>query len=141
MITISSIGSINYTEYDEIWAIVRSLKNQNQHIKQVADLSPSKDLFYRYLGWRNEGQWNKQKFQEEYVPQFLRELKQNHAALELLSKLWDADRAGKRICLVCFCTDEELCHRSIIAGILQGAGCRVNGVRHDYSDYYKSYMT
>lgn len=140
MITISSISSIDYTEYDEIWAIVRSLRNPNPHIKQVADLSPSKDLFYKYLGWRNAGQWNKEKFQEHYVPQFMRELK-NPSAMRLLSKLWDMDKADKKICLACFCTDEELCHRSIIAGILQGSGCHVNGVKHDYSNYYKSYMT
>ena len=45
----------------------------------------------------------------------------------------------KRICLVCFCDEEGLCHRSIVGGMLQGAGLEVKGLMRDYSYYYDWY--
>ena len=53
------------------------------------------------------------------------------AVRDKLTELIRIDRQGKRICLACFCPDETLCHRSIVAGILQYAGIPVNGVKDD----------
>ncbi|WP_155957648.1 hypothetical protein [Eubacterium sp. 14-2] len=52
-----------------------------------------------------------------------------------ISELVELDKQGKRICLVCFCLDETLCHRSIIAGILQCTGIQIQGVKRNYSKY------
>lgn len=133
MITVTNIRNINYAAYDEIWAIVRSLKNPGK-MKHVPELSPSWALFKKYLRLRDAGQWNADSFKSVYVPTFLKEMAGTEAQRKL-SELIELDRQGKRICLACFCRDEALCHRSIIAGILQGRGIQVQGVNGDYSEY------
>lgn len=133
MITVTNIRNINYAAYDEIWAIVRSLKNPRK-MKHVPELSPSWALFKKYLRLRDAGQWNADSFKSVYVPTFLKEMAGTEAQRKL-SELIELDRQGKRICLACFCRDEALCHRSIIAGILQGRGIQVQGVNGDYSEY------
>ena len=45
MITICSIKDAKPEEHDETWAIVRSYKNVSPKVRQVAELSPSWDLF------------------------------------------------------------------------------------------------
>lgn len=138
MITITNMRNINYASYDEVWAIVRSLKNPGR-MKQVAELSPSWHLFKQYLGLRNAGKWNASAFQEIYVPTFLKEM-QAESAHKKLAELINLDKQGKHICLACFCPDEALCHRIIIAGILQHAGIQVRGVQGDYSQYGREYI-
>ena len=133
MITVTNIRNINYAAYDEIWAIVRSLKNPGK-MKHVPELSPSWALFKKYLRLKDTGQWNADSFKSVYVPTFLKEMAGTEAQRKL-SELIELERQGKRICLACFCRDEALCHRSIIAGILQGRGIQVQGVNGDYSEY------
>ena len=128
MITVTNIHNINYADYDEVWAIVRSLKNPGK-MKHVQELSPSWKLFKAYLNLRDVGNWNMESFRNIYVPVFLKEM-QNPSAQRKLEELIELDRHGKR-----FCPDEALCHRSIVAGILQNNGIRVYGVRGDYSQY------
>ena len=103
-------------------------------MKHIPELSPSCNLFKKYLALRDAGKWNMESFQNIYVPVFLKEV-QNAAARKKLAELIDLDKHEKRICLVCFCPDEMLCHRSIVAGILQNKGIQVYGVRGDYSQY------
>lgn len=131
----------NESKYDEIWAIVRSMKSSSNKIKQVTSLSPSLDLFFKYRSLAKNNNWNKKTFQEIYVPQFISELKTGpEKGYELLNQLYFADKAGKKICLICFCGDEELCHRSIIAGLLQGVGCDVKTEKNtNYSKYFEMY--
>lgn len=132
MITIRNIQNINYATYDEVWAIVRSLKYTNPHIRHVPELSPSWSLFKQYMNFRNKGNWNEETFRKVYVPQFLKEMR-GEEQQKLLNYLFSTN---KHICLVCFCQDESLCHRSIIGGMLQGAGATVNGLTQDYSCYF-----
>lgn len=139
MIEVMSIRELKTQDYDACWAIVRSLKSQTPGLVQVADLSPSRDLFFEYRRMANAGTWGRQAFDEIYLPRFLREVKHNPSATALLAHLYEQDRLGKRIALVCFCSDESLCHRSIIAGILQGAGCDVRA-KADYSKYWPMYQ-
>lgn len=136
MITIRHISQIDYNEYDEVWAIVRSLKYVGAKIRHVPELSPSWNLFKRYRSLHDAGRWNNQTFHDIYVPQFLKEM-QGKKQRALLNELF---ATKKRICLVCFCTEEELCHRSIIGGLLQGAGLDVKGLEHDYSYYFDWYQ-
>ena len=135
MVTITNIRNIDYTAHDEVWAIVRSLKYPGK-MQHVPELSPSWNLFKTYLSLRDEGKWNDDKFKNIYVPVFLQEM-QTATARRKLAELIELDKQGKRICLACFCTKEDECHRSIIAGILQYAGITVQGVKGDYSSYGK----
>lgn len=132
MVTICSISQVNYAQYDEVWAIVRSLKYSNPHIRHVPELSPSWALFKQYMSLREEGKWNENTFHSIYVPQFLKEMRGKEQRA-LLNELF---HTKKHICLVCFCSIEELCHRSIVGGMLQGAGIEVRGLSRDYSHYY-----
>ena len=138
MVTVTNIRNIDYLIYDEVWAIVRSLKNPDQ-MKHVPGLSPSWNLFKKYLELRDTGNWNTDTFQKVYVPVFIKEM-QTAVARRKLAELIRLDNQGKHICLACFCTNETTCHRSIIAGILQYAGVSVQGVLKDYSIYGKEIL-
>lgn len=139
MIRATSIGKVKKGQYDEVWAIVRSMKSPSPWIKQVQELSPSKDLFFKYREMAANKTWNADTFMNTYVPQFLREMHEK-SARDMLNKAYLLDKAGKNLALVCFCTDESLCHRSIIAGLLQAVGCNVQtDDDDDYSYYYDMY--
>lgn len=135
MITVTNIRNTNFAAHDEVWAIVRSLRNPGK-MKHVPELSPSWKLFKTYLALRDVGKWNAAAFQDVYVPTFLQEIR-NAAARRKLTELIELDQQGKSICLACFCPDETLCHRSIVAGILQYTGIAIRGVKEDYSQYGK----
>ncbi len=135
MVTILKISDVDYSKYDEVWAIVRSLKYSNPHVRHVPELSPSWSLFKRYLRLREEGEWNEETFRNIYVPQFLKEMRGKEQQ-RLMNELF---HTKKNIALVCFCSDEELCHRSIVGGMLQGAGAEVRGLLRDYSFYFDWY--
>lgn len=140
MIAIKSIRNVKYEDFDEVWAIVRNMKNPSKHIKHVPDISPSLDLFFKAKKLMKENQWNKQTFDTIYVPQFLKEMHQQ-SAINILNELYQIDKNNGKICLVCFCTDETICHRSIVAGLLQGVGCNIDTeLKADYSKYYKAYI-
>ena len=143
MITIKNIRNINYDDYDEVWAIVQSMKNPSPRIKQVKELAPTKSLFFAYRNMVKENTWNKQSFDTIYVPQFIHDIISNKAkTYPILNQLYQMDKNGKKICLVCFCNEENKCHRSIIAGLLQGTGCQVETEsKTDYSKYYRQWMT
>lgn len=141
MITITSVKHMKDQPYDETWAIVRSMKKPIPGVIHVPELSPSLNLFWKYLSWKKSGAWNADTFQNYYVKQFLTELIQNKdAAYPALNQLCLKDNNGKNICLVCYCPDETLCHRSIIAGLLQGVDCHVQtDTGADYSTYYDAF--
>ena len=139
-------GLISKYRVDEVWCIVRSLKTMpyygnNIPVFHVPDLSPSEELFHDYLHWRDYGMWGETKFIKEYVPRFLNEM-HNVPNRKALSALWFAQRK-KNILLLCFCDEENTCHRSIIAGLLQGVYFHEEKVmvvaERDYSEYYTQY--
>lgn len=126
---------------DEIWLIVRSLKkldyNKSMSMMYVPELSPSPELYRKYLEWKAQGIWNKKVFTEKYVPNFLEDMCQTEAQ-ETLKNLLEESK-NKNIMLACYCGDETICHRSIIIGILQGMGAETYNVS-DYSAYYSRYL-
>lgn len=125
MITITNIRNAQKDAFDEIWAIVRSLKSKSAYITQVPELSPSWSLFKTYLKLRDDGNWNEQTFETIYKPQFLSQIANDPAASKKLTELIQKDKAGKKIALVCFCTNPTLCHRSLIAQILTNCGVQI----------------
>ena len=136
MIRITSIR--NAPTQNEVWAIVRSLKSSRANWTQVTELSLSWDLFKNYLNTKNAGQFSEQWFDEIYVPIFLKEM-QSPLAVRRLTELVNKTND---ITLFCYCPDEKFCHRSIIAGILQGLGAEVmTDSNKNYSFYYKQYKS
>lgn len=138
MIVVCRMGEVAPNTYDQVWAIVRSLKSGAPWMKQVPELSPSWELFgtYRYLS--SVGKWGADAFNRLYVPRFLEEM-HSRESRDKLNELCVLSRTSS-IALVCFCRDESLCHRSIVGGMLKGAGCGVamstDGLR--YYDMYKN---
>lgn len=125
MIRITDIRSLKKEPADLYVAAVRSMKRPIEGVLQLADLSPSRELFYRYLDLKKAGSWNRETFETVYRPRFLRDLAENPNVPALLNRLWQIDRQGKTAAIACFCADESLCHRSLLGGILAGAGCGV----------------
>lgn len=137
MIRITNIKNLRQDDGTESWAIVRSMKNPSAWIKQVPELSPSKELFFKYLDLKKKGQWGQDAFDNIYVPQFLHEMRTQ--SYDMLNKVYMLDKNGADISMACFCTS-ELCHRYVVAGLLQGAGCNVvTDTGRDYSKYFEMY--
>lgn len=142
MIDITSISKVNLSEYDEVWAIVRSLRNNPKGIKQVPELAPSQELYSWYYKTSQAKEWNEKAFNETYMPWFIKDMLTNEKGIERLNELKGLDEQGKKVALLCFCSDEKICHRSIVAGLLMGMGVRVNvwNKDNDYIKYWDKYQ-
>ena len=148
MITLGNFKAFKPENYDEVWIIVRSIKDKSflskyNNVFHVPELSPSMELFMCYLSWKHGDVWDKYKFDNNYLPMFLKEMTEK-SATQKLNELYFKDKAGKNILLICFCEIEEMCHRSIVGGLLQGVGVPVISYDHpffiDYSKYHKLYL-
>lgn len=137
MIYTGCIPQIDSSKYDEIWWIVRSPEKTPKTEKLIQELSPSKELFKAYRKAFHLGIFGETYFQESYVPQFLTDLAKNQKALDQLEWLC---QNGKQqdIILGCYCEEEKLCHRSIIAGILLGMGAEID-TKKEYIKYFETF--
>ena len=119
MLHLGSVNDISSFAYDEIWVIVRSIGSVKTggNIYHIPQLSPSTALFHDYLAWRNQGLWNIDTFNNLYKPRFLEEMR-NPVAQQYLKLLKEKSKV-QDIQIVCFCKDEELCHRSIIRDLVE----------------------
>lgn len=138
MIKIDNIRNISKNEGYENILIVRSLQHPVKNAIQKSILSPSKQLFYDYLSWAKAGEWNDETFASKYVPRFINELKNNRQAKEELDELCRRSK-NENIALYCFCPNESLCHRSIVAGILLGKGADIS-CSEEYRKYYDIFV-
>lgn len=120
MLYTGSIRDIDKTKYDEIWIIVRSLGNvpTGGNVYHVPQLSPSYNLFYDYRNWVKQGIWCKKQFDDVYKPRFLEEMKSD-TAQQYLNLLRESCKT-KDILICCFCSDESMCHRSIVKELVEG---------------------
>lgn len=157
-IVIGNMKSLNL-QYDELWFVMRSMDwfykdkktgkiNQKNYqllmqpnVKIIDELSPSRDLFFWYLNQKNKGKWNMDTFMSGYVPFFLEQIHSDRDAKDRLNELWKLDRAGKHILLVCSCQEEQMCHRSILAGLLHGVGSNVQSAFVNNISQYDIYRT
>lgn len=137
MIYIDRIPNIRTCDYDEVWWIVRSPDSLPQEEKLVQSLAPSRELFLKYREAFHAGQFGQEFFKNIYVPQFIAELSKNKDAKEDMAYL---RREGSRskIVLGCYCEEEALCHRSIIAGVLLGMGAEID-TSAEYRKYYEMF--
>ena len=141
MIIIDNIRAANeHRDCDFSYAIVRNYKSPRiSFVEQMADLSPSRELYEKYIRLKAQGKWDETTFSEVYVPQFLEEMKSQEARARL-NTLYRLSK-DLNIALYCYCWNERLCHRSIIAGLLQGAGAKVLlPTARDYSQYFRMYQ-
>lgn len=99
--------------------------------QQLQSLAPSWTLYNMFREWKASGAWNYEQFLNGYTPVYLQELRRNPVALQTLN--WLCSQRDN-ISLVCFCTDERLCHRSIVAGVLMNMGAQVSA-----SEEYKRF--
>lgn len=104
-------------KYDEVWLIVRNLKNKTilneKNIFWVPELAPSQDLYNDTEKWKRSYQWTTEKYKGEYKTRFLKEMKSKEAQL----KLNELKTTNKNILLVCYCAGPK-CHRYLIKEIL-----------------------
>jgi uncharacterized protein YeaO (DUF488 family) len=78
-------------------------------IVRVRSLSPSPELFQRYLNdWKH---LNPQEWWHKYKEQFQIELEQKKEALR---DIYRELLKGKNVVLVCFCNDHRYCHRRLV---------------------------
>lgn len=139
MITLNTIGHADLitTEPKEFWMIAQK-PSQSKHIIHVPELAPSKPLFFHYLDLRKKKTWNQEAFDLIYVPWFLRDLKNSPKAMLLMNYLYLMGER-KDIELLCYCTDEGMCHRSIIGGLLKGIGAPIQ-CPDEYLKYYEQWQ-
>lgn len=140
MIYIGQFGEpeIRKPIYQKRYAVVRSYKHPSALFTQLSIIAPSTDLFYKCQELKQQKNWNESTFAEIYIPNFL---KQMHGEKEaaVLNNLFHTSET-ENIVLACFCHDEIHCHRSILAGLLQGAGADVRTLTNtDYSKYWGMY--
>ena len=125
-------------DFDEIWAIVRSMQIKPQtktsNVIQVSALAPSKELFHKYLNWRADGEWNEETFKNKYTPLFLQEMNTEYAQ-NYLNNLYKKGQQ-KDILIVCYCVNEKMCHKGIIKELLEDK-CKKDGIENICYDVKK----
>ena len=130
MIYLGNVFEIDITEYDEVWVICRSVREiddlirNHDNVFHVPELSPSQELFSWYRNQVHKDQWGIEAFRNYYVPVFLQMLREDSEGYGMLRKLV-VESIYKDIALVCFCSDEKLCHRSIVGGVLLKMGANI----------------
>lgn len=141
MISIGNIFNTNPTAFDEVWVICFAVHELGEmftaydNVRHVPELAPTQALFRDYRGWVHSEQWDRHMFDEYYVPRFISDIQVSDTSMKLLHELVQVSD-NKNIRLVCFCADdkEEMCHRSIVAGILLNMGACI-----DCKDTYRIY--
>lgn len=87
--------------------------------REVADWLLKASLWEREAAERIEREaW------EAYVPAYIAEMRESYRTHRAA---WDALLARESVTLVCYCTDPERCHRTLLAGILAKLGATVAG--------------
>lgn len=139
MITLVNLHEFRAADYDVTYAIVRSCSTRGLCVFQKAELSPSSALYSWYLQTKEAGMWNYQTFEQIYVPRFLDEIVHNTEALKSIKFIYDMSQSGVNVAVGCYCYKEDLCHRSIIGGILLGCKAQIM-CNLAYSRYFEMYI-
>ena len=120
MLYIGNFRDIKPEKYDQIWVVVRRLtskfKNPLNNIHHVDIIAPSQSLLFDTLDMKRKNQWNQETFDKIYTPRYLSEMTQPgpKAKLQELAEL----SKTQDILVVCYCTNENECHRSLIKKII-----------------------
>lgn len=107
--------------------IVRSCKNDIYYRQKgwyiVPTLSPSPQLFQRYLSLRKDNNWNINTFNSIYVPQFKEQMKIDLAMKRDLNAVLALLKAGHDVAFMCYCQEDVMCHRYIL-----GEAYKIRGI-------------
>lgn len=105
--------------------IVGTIKQVNgQGLTWVKQLAPSSELF------NQSRQWKKQELWPNMWPEYERQFKELMAGSmkPYLDRLELRLSQGKHIAFACFCSDYNICHRSLISQYLEQQGhCWIRG--------------
>jgi uncharacterized protein YeaO (DUF488 family) len=128
--------------YSEIWNIMRYPVTANISMQLHRELAPSQELYFMFKRLKDMGAWNAKTFRELYVPIYLQEMKDSREARDSLNYLYKRAQDSD-ICVCCTCYDENLCHRSIVQGLvneaLQATGTIIpNFTSKGYYDMFRS---
>lgn len=86
----------------------------------IRDLSPSEDLFHRYLSeWRNK--MDNKEWWPLYEKQFLTELKMENR-IQALREIYKKLLRGQDVVLMCYCKDHRYCHRRLVGEFFKEYG-------------------
>lgn len=124
--------------YNSVWVVMREPpENMPIRFRHVPVLAPTPELLLWFQQHKECIYRNPEMFVEDYAPRYIRELSDSQSALNELLLLLSSVRKGKRTALACTCYHEELCHRSILAGILQGVAPDIEvKASRDYIKYW-----
>ena len=99
------------------------------------DLAPSPKLLAKVNELKRNGAWNRAIFDEEFSWDFLQE-SLGKEFRDALNRLFvRVVRENQNVALTCFCKEDELCHRSIVMGLLQAIGVPYAGHKN-FSPYW-----
>jgi len=88
-------------------------------------LTPSNKLLSVVTDLKKKGIWNAVSFQSEYLPVFLKELKNNPEAKKEFEEIISTLEKGIDVQYACYCTEPKICHRGIIAELVRRKGFKV----------------
>ncbi len=139
MLYLTNMQHCKPQDMDKSYAVVRSYKTPIPGVTQKIELSPSYSLFHYSLKLKNEGKWSKKAFEEKYVPLFLSEMVYSKKAIRKLRAL--AVRSHTEdIELVGITSNQNVCHRIILGGIIKGMGGNVAPISAlDDNKYYDQF--
>lgn len=122
---LSSLTNVRFAPPSSIYLTTRSSKQAEYALAQgweyCPELGPSWDLFNRVKAFKEANRWNQIMFDDMYKQQFISDLMSNRVALLEIKKLIRKLNNGDNITLVCYCTNQEICHRSILGEIMNKA--------------------
>jgi uncharacterized protein YeaO (DUF488 family) len=85
--------------------------------KWASKLAPSNDLLYSFkkglINW------------EQYYSRYMKEVIYNPACVDALNTIYNHLKAGEDITLICYCNDENICHRSILGKYYNKLGVNI----------------
>jgi uncharacterized protein YeaO (DUF488 family) len=107
----SNLAGLKKTSFDADVLLITRAGVELPGAEIIRDLSPSKDLFQKYLSlWKDQGDYS---WWPSYEQRFMIELKSNEK-LNALRYVYKRLLQGENIVLVCFCKDHRYCHRRLV---------------------------
>lgn len=85
-------------------------------------LTPEKSLLFKVKQLEKDGLWNKDSFQNFYKPNYLKSLKNNKQAKQEYQEIISHLENGNDVYYACYCRNETICHRSIVADLIHKKG-------------------
>lgn len=141
-VRICRLQNLRRIKADRKIALSYDLNGKFAFAEKPAVLLPGKDLIATAANFKADGDVDgmSQFFDETIVPQYLDQLRTG-AGRALLNELYKDVKTGKTIAIGCYCADEAVCVRSVLAGLFQGVGLEVKGVDGNYAGYFDMFKT